>query len=54
MDQAAVERFQMVGQDLPHLLDDWVGAQPDTPLLVWEPRDGATRTWTYQIGRAHA
>ncbi|MEZ5167547.1 MAG: class I adenylate-forming enzyme family protein [Acidimicrobiales bacterium] len=48
MDQAAIERFQMVGQDLPHLIDQWVEAQPDTPLLVWEPRDGATRTWTYR------
>jgi crotonobetaine/carnitine-CoA ligase len=48
MDQAALERFQMVGNDLPNLLDTWVEAQPDTPLLVWEPHDGATRTWSYR------
>lgn len=48
LDVAAIESFQMVGQDLPHLLDTWVESQPDTPLLVWEPRDGQTRTWTYR------
>jgi len=48
MDQAAIERFQMVGQDLPHLIDEWVESQPDQPLLVWEPRNGATRSWTYR------
>ncbi|MEQ8841065.1 MAG: class I adenylate-forming enzyme family protein [Acidimicrobiales bacterium] len=48
MDKAAIVRFQMVEQDLPHLIDQWVDAQPDTPLLVWEPRDGHTRTWTYR------
>ena len=48
MDTAEIERFQMVGQDLPHLIDEWVNAQPDTPLLVWEPRDGATASWTYR------
>ena len=48
LDQTAIERFQMVGQDLPHLIDEWVATQPDHPLLVWEPRDGATRTWTYR------
>jgi len=48
LDATAIEQFQMVGQDLPHLLDTWVESQPDTPLLVWEPRDGTTRTWTYR------
>ena len=48
MDQAAIERFQMVGQDLPHLIDQWAEAQPDKPLLVWEPRNGVTQTWTYR------
>ncbi len=48
MDPREIERFQMVGQDLPHLLDEWVASQPDTPLLIWEPRDGASRTWTYR------
>ncbi|NNE75392.1 MAG: hypothetical protein HKN26_17140, partial [Acidimicrobiales bacterium] len=44
--QADVERFQMAGQDIPHLIDLWADTQPDTPLLVWEPRDGAAQTWT--------
>jgi len=48
VDQTAIERFQMVGQDLPHLIDQWVEAQPDQPLLVWEPREGEARSWTYR------
>ncbi|MHA7838410.1 MAG: class I adenylate-forming enzyme family protein [bacterium] len=46
-----VDRYQMAGQDLPALLDRWVEARPDHPFLVWEPRDGATRTWTYRAFR---
>jgi len=48
VDQSAIERFQMAGQDLPHLIDQWVEAQPDTPLFVWEPRDGTVASWTYR------
>ena len=48
MDATEIERFQMVGQDVPHLIDEWVEAQPERPLLVWEPRDAATMTWTYR------
>ena len=48
LDDDAIARFQMVGQDIPRLLDRWVDAQPDTPLLVWEPHEGDGRTWTYR------
>ncbi|MCH7788443.1 MAG: acyl--CoA ligase [Acidobacteria bacterium] len=48
MDQRDIERFQMQGQDLPGLLDQWVDSQPDTPLLIWEPRSGETLSWTYR------
>src|SRR6478672_7056055 len=37
----------MLGQDIPWLLTHWAGIQPDKPLLVWEPREGDGRTWTY-------
>jgi crotonobetaine/carnitine-CoA ligase len=44
---ADVAAFQMQGQDVPWLLRHWAAIQPDKPLLVWEPREGEGRTWTY-------
>lgn len=46
-DPAAIAAYQMTGQDLPGLLRHWVAHQPDHPLLIWEPRSGEARTWTY-------
>lgn len=46
-DSAAIERFQMHGQDVPGLLAHWAARKPDHPALVWTPRDGDGRTWTY-------
>ena len=39
--------FQFVGQDVPWLLNHWATEKPDHPFLIWEPKDGASRTWTY-------
>ncbi|MCU0309466.1 MAG: acyl--CoA ligase [Acidimicrobiales bacterium] len=47
MDADQVAQFQFAGQDIPWLLDEWVARQPDKPLLVWEPRSGEHRTWSY-------
>lgn len=47
MDRTAVERFQMHGQDIGWLLDHWAQHKPDHPALVWSPRDGDGRSWTY-------
>jgi carnitine-CoA ligase len=47
MDADKVAQFQFAGQDIPWLLDEWVQRQPDKALLVWEPRSGQERTWTY-------
>lgn len=44
---AEIAAFQLQGQDVPWLLRHWAELQPDKPLLVWEPRDGDGRTWTY-------
>ena len=41
------DAFQMQGQDIPWLLNHWATVKPDHPLLVWEPREGDGRTWTY-------
>ena len=37
----------MSGQDVPWLLNHWATNKPEHPFLIWEPRDGSTRTWTY-------
>jgi carnitine-CoA ligase len=46
-DPTAVAAYQFVGQDIPWLLDHWAEHRGDHPFLVWEPRDGVGRTWTY-------
>ncbi|MEM7410886.1 MAG: AMP-binding protein [Myxococcota bacterium] len=43
----AVDAFQFAGQDLPWLLSHWAEHKPDHPVLIWEPRDGAERRWSY-------
>lgn len=48
MDATAVARFQMAGQDIPWMVERWARARPDHPFLVWEPREGGGRTWTYR------
>jgi len=47
MDDAALQQFQMHDQDIPGLLEHWAGAKPDHPVLIWSPREGAERPWTY-------
>jgi len=42
-----VDAFQMRGQDVPWLLRHWATNKPEHPFLIWEPRDGNSRTWTY-------
>ena len=47
MDTTAIQQFQTHGQDIPWLLEHWADAKPDHPALVWAPRDGTRRQWTY-------
>ncbi len=47
MDERAVADFQFGGQDIPWLLRSWADSQPDKTFLIWEPRQGTTRHWTY-------
>jgi carnitine-CoA ligase len=51
---AAVDAFQMTGQDVPWLLNHWASNKPDHPFLIWEPRDGNDRTWSYSEFAAEA
>ena len=44
---ADVAALQLQGQDIPWLLTHWATVKPDHPFLVWEPREGEGRTWTY-------
>ncbi|MHB1584248.1 MAG: class I adenylate-forming enzyme family protein [Acidimicrobiales bacterium] len=47
MDEAAVRRLQVHGQDVPALLALRAATRSDHPALVWDPRTGPGRTWTY-------
>jgi carnitine-CoA ligase len=46
-DLEAVAAYQMTGQDVGWLLRHWATNKPDHPFLIWEPRDGRDRAWTY-------
>ncbi|MES1990011.1 MAG: AMP-binding protein [Pseudomonadota bacterium] len=35
------------GFDIPHLLARHARVRPDHPFVIWEPFEGAGRTWTY-------
>lgn len=48
MQQSDIDAFQLVGQDIPWLIEHWASATPDRPFLIWEPRSGESRTWTYR------
>ncbi|MCU1377789.1 MAG: hypothetical protein JWN29_772 [Acidimicrobiales bacterium] len=47
MDAQEIEQFQMYGQDIPWLLAHWADRKPDHAALVWSPKDGNGRRWTY-------
>ena len=48
LDQDALTRFQMAGQDIPWLLEHWIAHRPDHPLLIWEPKSGQEQRWSYK------
>lgn len=47
LDPATVARYQFHGQDVAGLLDQRAEQRGDHTFLVWEPKDGPARTWTY-------
>jgi crotonobetaine/carnitine-CoA ligase len=47
MDEQSAAAFQFAGQDIPWLLRYWAESQPDKTFLIWEPRDGTNRRWSY-------
>ena len=42
-----VARYQFHGQDVGRLLDQRESERGDHTFLVWEPKDGQSRRWTY-------
>ncbi|MFN8027805.1 MAG: hypothetical protein U0W40_16035 [Acidimicrobiia bacterium] len=48
-DAAALQQFQMHGQDIPTLLAHWAEQKADHPALVWSPRG---RRPPLDLGRA--
>ena len=54
VDPATAAAFQFSGQDLPWLLRSWAERKPDHPFLIWEPKSGETRQWSYAAFLAEA
>ena len=42
------ELYTFAGKDVPWLLKKWADATPDKEFLIWEPKDGNSKTWTYK------
>ena len=47
LDSNAVDAFQFAGQDIPWLLAHWAKNKPDHPFLIWEPKSGQEKRWSY-------
>ena len=47
IDPARAAAFQFEGQDIAWLVDHWATHRPDKVFLIWEPKDGPSRSWTY-------
>jgi len=44
---SAVAAYQFGGQDIPWMIDHWAEHRSEHSFLIWEPKDGSDRTWTY-------
>ena len=47
LDPQAVAEFQFAGQDISWLVAHWAKNKPDHPFLIWEPKNGREKRWTY-------
>ena len=47
LDSKYVDAFQFAGQDIPWLVSHWVKHKPDHPFLIWEPKSGQGRRYSY-------
>lgn len=39
--------YTFAGKDVPWLIKKWADKTPDKDFLIWEPKDGAEKRWTY-------
>lgn len=44
----SAELYTFANKDLPWLVKHWADKTPDKSFMVWEPKDGNARTWTYK------
>jgi len=47
-DRHSSELYTFAGKDVPWLAKLWATQTPDKVFLIWEPKEGETRSWTYQ------
>lgn len=47
-DRYSSEFYTFAGKDVPWLAKLWATQTPDKVFLIWEPKEGETRSWTYQ------
>ena len=45
---AAAAQFDFADQDIPQRLRHWAEVRPDHPFMIWEPRSGEERSWSYK------
>jgi crotonobetaine/carnitine-CoA ligase len=45
--ETAQTRYPFAGQDVPWLIRHWAQKTPDKAFIIWEPKEGDSRTWTY-------
>ncbi|TNF36388.1 MAG: hypothetical protein EP312_01415, partial [Gammaproteobacteria bacterium] len=45
--QYSSELYTFTGKDVPWLVKLWATQTPDKPYLIWEPKEGEAKTWTY-------
>lgn len=39
--------YTYAGKDVPWLIKKWADATPDKTFLIWQPREGESKQWTY-------
>lgn len=42
------ELYDFAGKDVPWLMKLWATQSPDKAFLIWEPKEGESRSWTYR------
>ena len=46
--ETCMELYNYSGQDVPWLIKHWADKTPDKVFLIWEPKSGETKQWSYQ------